>query len=58
MYLTKIQVINMSKKKKEHVTFDRMADKRIRINKKAFIINESLSKKINHVNRDKDDQLF
>lgn len=29
--------IVMGKKKKEHVTFDHMADKRIRINKKSFI---------------------
>lgn len=46
MYFTKIEVINLSKKKKEHVTFDRMSDKRIRINKKAFIINENISKKL------------
>lgn len=45
-------MINLGKKKKEHVTFDRMADKRMRINKKAFI-NELISKNINHVNRKK-----
>lgn len=27
----------MGKKKKEHVTFNRMADKRVRVNKKSFI---------------------
>ncbi len=27
----------MGRKKKEHITFDRMADKRFRINKKAYI---------------------
>ena len=30
----------MGKKKKEHVTFDRLADKRVRINKKTFTVNE------------------
>ncbi|MGE5560974.1 MAG: hypothetical protein ACM3XN_08040 [Chloroflexota bacterium] len=28
----------MGKKKREHVTFDRMADPRVRVNKKAFVM--------------------
>ena len=31
----------MGKKKKEHITFDRMCDKRVRINEKAFINNKN-----------------
>lgn len=34
----------MAKKKKEHITFDRMAEERIKINKKAFIQNQKRTK--------------
>ncbi|MGE5653435.1 MAG: hypothetical protein ACM3ZQ_04080 [Bacillota bacterium] len=34
----------MSKKKKEHVTFDRMADNRPRLNQKAYIRNQEIKR--------------
>lgn len=35
----------MAKKKKEHITFDRMADNKPRLNKKAFAFERSRDKK-------------
>ncbi len=43
----------LGKKKKEHVTFDRMADKPIRINKKSFI-DRNMDKNVKYKNSNQD----